>query len=203
MNQKLIDTLLGIADTTTDSYTKKHITHLVDCIILGNQEQLNHNKLSASEILKKHEDLNEMHLHDVDRKWIIEAMEEYAQQYLESYKDGWVSEDCESLALKEYPIRYLEAIDGFFDLNEGDRNIFIKAYKLALQQECRWIKVEDILPESRIVVIAYDNGNHEASYDIVLNEWFITYTGQVINPTHWQPLPTPPQTKTINHINTT
>lgn len=50
-------------------------------------------KLSASEILKKHEYSNEMHFHDVDRKWIIEAMEEYAQQALEQYKgDGWVSE---------------------------------------------------------------------------------------------------------------
>ena len=32
----------------------------------------------TNEILKKHEDANEMHFHEVDRKWIIEAMEEYA-----------------------------------------------------------------------------------------------------------------------------
>lgn len=35
-------------------------------------------KMKANEILKKHEDKNEMHFHDVDRKFIIEAMEEYA-----------------------------------------------------------------------------------------------------------------------------
>lgn len=34
--------------------------------------------MKADEILKKHEDENEMHFHEVDRKWIIEAMEEYA-----------------------------------------------------------------------------------------------------------------------------
>jgi hypothetical protein len=34
--------------------------------------------MKADDILKKHEDDNEMHFHEVDRKWIIEAMEEYA-----------------------------------------------------------------------------------------------------------------------------
>ena len=32
----------------------------------------------ADETLKKYEDDNEYHFHSVDRKWIIEAMEEYA-----------------------------------------------------------------------------------------------------------------------------
>jgi hypothetical protein len=34
--------------------------------------------MTADEILKKYEDDNEHHFHDVDRRWIIEAMEEYA-----------------------------------------------------------------------------------------------------------------------------
>ena len=34
--------------------------------------------MTPSEILMKHEDANEYHFHEVDRKWIIEAMEEYA-----------------------------------------------------------------------------------------------------------------------------
>jgi len=38
------------------------------------------NKQTAVEILRKHEDANEMHFHDVDRKWIIEAMEEYVKE---------------------------------------------------------------------------------------------------------------------------
>lgn len=32
----------------------------------------------ADSILKKHEDKNEYHFHDVDRTWIIAAMEDYA-----------------------------------------------------------------------------------------------------------------------------
>lgn len=37
-------------------------------------------KQTADEILQKHEDANEMHFHQVDRQWIIQAMEEYASQ---------------------------------------------------------------------------------------------------------------------------
>jgi hypothetical protein len=34
--------------------------------------------MTADKILEKYEDDNEYHFHTVDRKWIIEAMEEYA-----------------------------------------------------------------------------------------------------------------------------
>lgn len=34
----------------------------------------------ADSILKKHEDENEYHLHRLDRRWVIEAMEEYNQK---------------------------------------------------------------------------------------------------------------------------
>lgn len=34
--------------------------------------------VSASDVLAKYEDANEYHFHEVDRKFIIEAMEEYA-----------------------------------------------------------------------------------------------------------------------------
>lgn len=39
---------------------------------------------TPSEILRKHEDANEMHFHEVDRKFIIEAMEEYAKEKSEN-----------------------------------------------------------------------------------------------------------------------
>lgn len=35
--------------------------------------------MTPSEILMKHENANEYHFHEVDRKWIIEAMEEFAK----------------------------------------------------------------------------------------------------------------------------
>jgi hypothetical protein len=44
--------------------------------LTGKELEIN---MTADEILKKHEDANEMHFHEVDRKWIIEAMEEYAR----------------------------------------------------------------------------------------------------------------------------
>ncbi len=34
---------------------------------------------TADQILKEHEDANEMHFHQVDREWVIKAMEEYAR----------------------------------------------------------------------------------------------------------------------------
>lgn len=34
---------------------------------------------TADQILAEHEDANEMHFHQVDREWIIKAMEEYAR----------------------------------------------------------------------------------------------------------------------------
>ncbi len=33
---------------------------------------------TADQILKEHEDANEMHFHQVDREWLINAMKEYA-----------------------------------------------------------------------------------------------------------------------------
>ncbi len=38
--------------------------------------------MTADEILKKYEDANEYHFHEVDRKWIIEAMKEYSKSVL-------------------------------------------------------------------------------------------------------------------------
>lgn len=38
--------------------------------------------MTKDEILKKHEDDNEYHFHQVDREWIMEAMQEYADQQL-------------------------------------------------------------------------------------------------------------------------
>ena len=39
--------------------------------------------MTKDEILQKHEDQNEYHFHQVDRKWIMEAMQEYADQQLQ------------------------------------------------------------------------------------------------------------------------
>jgi len=41
--------------------------------------------MTKDEILQKHEDKNEYHFHQVDREWIMEAMQEYADQQLLLY----------------------------------------------------------------------------------------------------------------------
>ena len=41
--------------------------------------------MTKDEILKKHEDLNEYHFHQVDREFILQAMQEYADQQLRLY----------------------------------------------------------------------------------------------------------------------
>lgn len=55
--------------------------------------------MTADEILKKHEDANEMHFHEVDRKWIIEAMEKYAALRQQSVSGEL---NCEHNWLVEY-----------------------------------------------------------------------------------------------------
>jgi hypothetical protein len=40
---------------------------------------------TPDQILKEHEDANEMHLHQVDREWVIKAMEEYAGQAFQNH----------------------------------------------------------------------------------------------------------------------
>jgi hypothetical protein len=44
---------------------------------------------TPNEILAKHEDNNEMHLHQVDREWIIEAMTEFAFEFAEAAVENW------------------------------------------------------------------------------------------------------------------
>lgn len=53
--------------------------------------------MTADKILKKYEDDNEYHFHTVDRKWIIEAMEEYAalrQPHVVGRSEQFICPDC-------------------------------------------------------------------------------------------------------------
>ena len=53
--------------------------------------------MTKDEILKKHEDLNEYHFHQVDREFILQAMQEYADQQLRIADVGQslVCDDCD------------------------------------------------------------------------------------------------------------
>lgn len=70
----------------------------------------------------------------------------------------------------------------------------IAAYNLALSE--RWVDVRDRLPDSDLSVITFCDGSvNEGYYDADDKEWRLYGIGSVTNVTHWQPLPTPPQTK--------
>lgn len=56
----------------------KYVHQLQNLVFALSGKELEINT-AADEILKKYEDVNEMHFHEVDRKWIILAMEEYAR----------------------------------------------------------------------------------------------------------------------------
>ena len=75
--------------------------------------------MTPSEILQKHEDANEMHFHEVDRKFIIEAMEEYAKECHNSSNicDKEKSEKPINLTAVEWLVEQMFK-QGYFDGNK-------------------------------------------------------------------------------------
>jgi len=51
--------------------------------------------MTRDEILKKHEDDNEYHFCQVDREWIMEAMQEYTDQQLRIVSNSLPTIECE------------------------------------------------------------------------------------------------------------
>lgn len=69
-------------------------------------------KQTADEILQKHEDANEMHFHQVDRQWIIQAMEEYATVKSEKPINLEISDEEIEEYAKRNAFQYYEFITG-------------------------------------------------------------------------------------------
>ena len=57
---------------------------------------------TADQILAEHEDANEMHFYQVDREWIIKAMEDFAFEFAEAAIDRWGLTKVERIYLEEY-----------------------------------------------------------------------------------------------------
>ncbi len=63
---------------------------------------------TPDEILAKHEDNNEMHFHQVDRKWVIEAMTEFAFEFAQEAVDNW---GLTQVGLSDIAVFYSEKIE--------------------------------------------------------------------------------------------
>ena len=61
----------------------------------------------------------------------------------------------------------------------------------------RWISVKDRLPEKSGGVLIFDYGCENAFYDAPSNRWETESTFNA-KPTHWQPLPPPPEALDAN-----
>jgi len=57
---------------------------------------------NADQILAEHEDANEMHFHQVDREWLIKAMEEFAFEFAEAAIDRWGLTKVERIYLEDH-----------------------------------------------------------------------------------------------------
>ena len=71
---------------------------------------------TADQILKEHEDANEMHFHQVDREWLIKAMEEYAasrmpwirpQDQMPEFNESVLIRDIEGLQIVAWRDKYI------------------------------------------------------------------------------------------------
>ena len=80
----------------------------------------------ASELLAKREDENEYHLHDVDRKWVIEAMMDYAEYFLKGTSSQTEISD------EEIEKAVMDSMDYVY-LNPNDSLIFHQGWMRAIK----------------------------------------------------------------------
>ena len=75
-------------------------------------------------------------------------------------------------------------------LNEFDR---LEQEVEWLREAARWIPVEERLPENNNAVLVTDGGHSIVEGSYVLGRWVAFSEGRYIHPTHWRPLPEPPE----------
>lgn len=67
---------------------------------------------------------------------------------------------------------------------------FVYGYDAAKPE---WISVKERLPEVDERVVIYDRGQFDTSYLTVWGHWAIKEQDSMPQPTHWMPLPLPPE----------
>lgn len=128
---------------------------------------------TPDEILAKHEDNNEMHFHQVDREWIIEAMEEFALEFAEAAVENW---GLTKVSAKD--------IGAFYD------KIIKRDYP-----KVKWIKCSEALPDNGETVLIYTKRPSINAAELYLldGEWVgVKKKWPFKEVTHWMPLPNNP-----------
>jgi hypothetical protein len=73
---------------------------------------------------------------------------------------------------------------------EVAKDAFLAGYQAAQQ----WISVKDRLPEDDVEVLTFETGNYKVNAVSEYTQWWWdSNEGFKRNPTHWQPLPKPPE----------
>jgi hypothetical protein len=84
-------------------------------------------------------------------------------------------------------------VQPLFDTNKTARNAYIKARKMG---SSGWVSVEDSKPKNgELVNVSNIDDGWVCSGSRLGKKWFNQFSSDVIYPTHWQPLPSPPKTE--------
>jgi hypothetical protein len=83
-----------------------------------------------------------------------------------------------------------EKYDIWQEVNNGNYAPFREFHAKKQPKNNGWISVEDRLPENENIVIVFNK--NEVTLSCYHTENWYTYDNDIINPTHWQPLPSPP-----------
>ena len=73
------------------------------------------------------------------------------------------------------------------------RGKYLEEENARLRDAARWIPVEVRLPENNNAVLVTDGGHSVVEGSYVLGRWVAFSEGRYIHPTHWRPLPEPPE----------
>jgi hypothetical protein len=95
------------------------------------------------------------------------------------------------------PEQMAEEFGTGIDLCCGTSDIIIaaeKAFLAGYQAAQQWISVKERLPEYDVEVLTFETGNYKVNAVSEYTQWWWdSNEGFKRNPTHWQPLPKPPE----------